>query len=74
MKHGRSNRKLCFDCHIAVRKENVKTNKPKPRPTKIKWPHPFDVKKMVDEYGFVKTGKMLGVSDKAVSKFLKRSL
>ncbi len=73
MVKGRANRKLCWDCHITNRKANPKPKQSKQRPTKIKWPNPINVRKMVDKYGYVGTGKKLGVSDNAVHKFLKRS-
>lgn len=42
-------------------------------PPKIDWPKPDYVLKLVNEHGFLRTAKMLSVSDNAVRKFLKRS-
>ena len=42
------------------------------RKTKIQWPGSAQLKKMVDEFGYVKVGNRLGVSDNAVRKRLKK--
>jgi len=40
---------------------------------KIKWPLIEDLTKMVEENGFSKTGRILGVSDNAIRKHIKRN-
>jgi hypothetical protein len=52
----RSSSKTCKDCRV--------------QKTKIDWPELEDLRAMVDEFGFMKTGKVIGVSDNAVRKHL----
>jgi hypothetical protein len=51
----------CYDCD---RRNRV---------TKIDWPPPDEVRKMVDKTSYLATGRQLGVSDNAVRKYLKRN-
>lgn len=44
------------------------------QPAKIEWPKTKTLLRMVDENGYVQTGKELGVSDNAVRKHLSREL
>ena len=43
-----------------------------PRPTKITWPGERELRHMVSEHGYRETGRLLGVSDNAVRKHLKK--
>jgi len=42
------------------------------RPTKIKWPEMEEILKIVEENGYSKTGRILGVSDNAIRKHIAR--
>jgi transposase-like protein len=44
-----------------------------PKRTKIDWPDNDELRKMVSENGYSKTGRLLGVSDNAVRKHLKNN-
>lgn len=70
--------KYCIDCDIEIgalstrcKKCFSQENKFKENQTKIKWPEYKKLLLMVEKNGFVKIGKMLGVSDNAVRKRLK---
>lgn len=52
----------CKQCEDNIKKER----------TKIEWPSKEIVLQMTEDFGFVATGKQLGVSDNAVRKFLRR--
>lgn len=53
---------LCKSCSVKYRVGNAK----------IDWPRLEYLKNMVEEHGYVKAGKILGVSDNAVRKRIKR--
>lgn len=70
---------LCPACHTQTETYAGKNNKgaakiktPTPRPTKIIWPDTERLQIMVKQHGYSKTGEILGVSDNAVRKRLKR--
>jgi len=56
--------KICDNCNLQ-RIQN--------QPTKITWPDPQAVLKLVNDIGFSAMGKIIGVSDNAVRKFLRRN-
>jgi hypothetical protein len=58
--------KRCRDCEY-------KSRAGRKGKTKIDWPSRDIVLKMVEEMGYLQTGKALGVSDNAVRKFLQRA-
>ncbi len=74
---------LCPNCHSQTetfsgrntpKKISTPAEKqPKPRPTKILWPSREEVLDLVVNHGYTKTGKILGVSDNSVRKFLQRT-
>ena len=71
------NRKTCFDCGDAIRKKNVRCRKCENQRkiglnTKINWPSPEELTRLVQETNFVQVGKRLGVTDNAIRKRLKR--
>lgn len=57
--------------HTPILKSSVKSNK-KTRKTKIDWPTDKELLELVQSYPMTKVGKILGVSDTAVRKHLKR--
>lgn len=59
------------EVHRKVVRRPKETFSPKPLRRKIEWPSKEEVEKLVKENGFSKTGRILGVSDNAVRKFLK---
>lgn len=71
MSRGASNCKKCTKIKLKVTKD--KNNKlTLYRKTKINWPSPEQVLIMVRNTSFYRVGKLLGVSDNAVRKFLKK--
>lgn len=72
---------LCPNCHSQTstfagrsskKKKEKKPMVPRSYGTKIVWPKLEDLERMVEENGFSKTGRLLGVSDNAIRKHLKR--
>ncbi len=58
--------KLCRECEFESR-----AGQTRPHSEKIKWPEYNELQKMVDEFGYSKAGRELGVSDNAIRKRLK---
>ena len=69
----KNNFKNCV-CGKQITKTSMHCKSCTPKVTKIFWPPPEDIQKMVKEFGYVQTGKKLGVSDNAVRKFLHRNV
>lgn len=67
---------LCLDCNKKIRKTSKRclgcaSQMRRGLYEKIIWPSSNDLLESVNKFGFVKTGKILGVSDNAVKKRLK---
>ena len=66
----------CLNCKTKISSKakrcNSCANKTTPRKTKIKWPNLKELKYMTDKYGFSKTGRILGISDNAIRKTIKK--
>ena len=69
--------KFCIDCgtkvYLRTKTSRCYSCASKLIATKIDWPEPTKVLKMVEESSFVEAAKELKVSDNAVRKFLKRN-
>lgn len=63
----------CIDCGKPIHRTSIwcVNCKKKNTPSKIIWPELDDLKKLVEKYGFVETGRKLGVSDNAIRKHIK---
>lgn len=68
---GNAKKIRCKSCYQAFRSLNRKTKK-RNRSTKINWPNTNQIINMVTTMGYSKTGRLLGVSDNAIRKHLKR--
>ena len=73
--------KICIECGIEIAKNKFCSRSCSAKfnslinnghKTKINWPSVEVVSKMVETMGYSKTGRILGVSDNGVRKFLKR--
>lgn len=77
---GRKNlRNRCADCGTRVASKSQRCNpcaqeysRTAERPTKIEWPASTEVALMVAKHGWSATGRLLGVSDNAVRKRLRK--
>lgn len=63
----------CISCGKNIHRNSVwcKSCKAKNQPTKIVWLPINEILEMTEKYGFVETGRRLGVSDNAVRKHIK---
>lgn len=67
-------RNHCQDCDKRISRNASKCGKcaSKGRPTKIEWPPLEDLRRMVEETSYVAAGRVLGVSDNAIRKHLRK--
>lgn len=65
-KHIHSNK-----CKKCAQYNFININKHRKQIKKIEWPNDSKLQEIVDNFGFLKTGKILGVSDNAIRKHIK---
>ena len=67
---------LCSDCNVQINRRSKRCNscstKSRSRTTQIQWPEHDELLRLVNDIGYSATGRMLGVSDNAVRKRLKK--